>query len=185
MPGEEEQTQAPPPTSGSGAPVSGPAGCRCCPVSLEIQNVSPYRSGKLYGHSFDVVIGLEYDAPPGGGVPTDCELVWLEKTDRPPAWQGITPNTWNDMFKLFPGSPVFNNWTTNRTKPCPGSETVTLTDPPAASVDLPARTLEFDLYVRGNACGTHNVKAKQVLEPDGAGGVKTQTFSGYARQRPR
>jgi hypothetical protein len=183
MPGEEEQTQAPP-TSGSAAPPSAPAGCRCCPVSMEIQNVNPYRTGNMYGHSFDVVIGLEYDVPPGRGSPIDCELVWRERTDRPPTWQGVEPNTWNDMFKLFPGSPVFAPWT-NRTKPCPGTETVTLTDPPATSVNRPARTLEFDLDVRGRTCGTQTVRAKQVLEPDGAGDIKTQTFSGYARYRPR
>jgi hypothetical protein len=78
------------------------------------------------------------------------------------------------MYALFPTSPTFNGWN-NRTKPCPGNETATIHDPPAASVHLPARTLEFDIYVRGQQI-SHNAKARQVLEPDGHGGIRTQTF---------
>jgi len=169
MPGEEEQT-----VNGGTKTPKAPPGCDCVPSSVAIKNVKAYRSGKLYGHSFDVVVGLTYFAARSGG--QDAQLIWLERTDRAPAWQGLKPNVWNDMFALFPTSPTFDGWTKNRTKPCPGSETATITDPPAASVDLPARTLEFDIYVRGQRIG-HNAKAKQVLEPDGSGGVKTQTFT--------
>jgi hypothetical protein len=48
--------------------------------------------------------------------------------------------------------------------------------PSSGSVDLPAWTLEFDISVVGMQV-THNAQAKQVLEPDGSGGVKTQTFT--------
>jgi hypothetical protein len=171
MPGEEEQTV----DGGTPAPKApAPAGCDCVPSSVQIKNVSPYRSGKLYGHKFDVEVALTYfQAASGPG--TDAQLFWFERADRAPAWQGLSPNVWNDMFALFPTSPTFDGWTKNRTKPCPGSETATIHDPPAASVDLPARTLEFDIYVRGLQV-SHNARAKQVLEPDGKGDVKTQTF---------
>jgi hypothetical protein len=171
MPGEEEQTV----NGGTPAPRA-PAGCDCVPSSVQIKNVSPFRRGRLYGHSFDVEVAVQYFAAASGRPGQDAQLFWFEKSDRPPAWYGTRPNVWTDMFTLFPGSPTFDGWTKNRTKPCPGSETATIHDPPAASVDLPARTMEFDIYVRGQQV-SHNARAKQVLEPDGAGGVKTQTFT--------
>lgn len=175
MPGEEEQTvDGGTPPAAPVAPAA-PSGCDCVPSSVTIKNDRAFQRGKLYGHSFDVVIALGYFARTSGAS-QDATLQWLEKTDRAPSWQGLTANTWNDMFDLFPGSPTFDGWTKNRTKPCPGTETATITDPPAASVDLPARTLEFDITVRGQHIG-HNARAKQVLEPDGSGGVKTQTFT--------
>jgi len=171
MPGQEEQTV----DGGTPAPKGGaPASCNCIPSGVQIKNVSPYQRGKLYGHEFDVEVSLSYSAA-ASGPEADAQLFWFEKTNRPPAWQGITANAWNDMFAMFPGSPTFDGWTKNRTKPCPGSETATIHDPPGASVDLPARTLEFDIYVRGQQV-SHNARAKQVLEPDGKGGIKTQTF---------
>jgi hypothetical protein len=169
MPGEEEQT-----VDGGTSATGAATGCDCVPSSVQIKNVSPYRRGRLYGHDFDVEIALTYfQAASGPG--TDAQLFWFERTDRPPAWQGLAANVWNDMFALFPTSATFNGWTRNRNKPCPGSEVATIHDPPGASVDLPARTLEFDIYVRGQQI-SHNARAKQVLEPDGSGGVKTQTF---------
>ena len=128
MPGEEEQT-VDGGTPAPGAPAT--AGCDCVPSSVQIKNVSPYRSGKLYGHKFDVEVALTYFAA-ASGPGTDAQLFWFERTDRPPAWQGILkPNVWNDMFALFPTSPTFHGWTKNRTKPCPGNETATIHDPPA------------------------------------------------------
>jgi hypothetical protein len=172
MPGEEEQGV----DGGTPAPKTpAPAGCDCVPSSVQIKNVSATRSGKLYGHKFDVEIALTYFAA-ASGPGTDAQLFWFEKSDRPPAWYGVGPNVWTDLFPLFPASPTFDGWTKSRTKPCPGSETATITDPPAASVDLPARTIDFDIYVRGQRI-SHNARAKQVLEPDGKGGVKTQTFT--------
>jgi hypothetical protein len=170
MPGEEEQGV----DGGTPAPKApAPAGCDCVPSSVQIKNVSATRSGKLYGHKFDVEVALTYFAAAGPG--TDAQLFWFEKLDRPPAWYGVAPNVWTDLFPRFPTSPTFDGWTKSRTKPCPGSETATITDPPVASVDLPARTMEFDIYVRGQRI-SHNARAKQVLEPDGKGGVKTQIF---------
>lgn len=171
MPGEEEQGA----DGGTPAPrAPAPAACDCVPSSVRIKNVSATRNGKLYGHRFDVEVALTYFATTSGRG-TDAQLLWFERSDRPPAWYGVGPNVWTDLFPLFPGSPTFNGWTRNRTKPCPGSETATITDPPVARVDLPARTIEFDIYVRGQRI-SHNARAKQVLEPDGRGGVKTQTF---------
>lgn len=175
MPGEEIQT-VDGGSSGSGSGSGVPTGCDCVPSSVQIKNVSPYRSGKLYGHRFDVAVQLDYFPAPSGSTGQDARLYWYEKTDSPPPWQGLRPNVWNEMFALFPTSPTFDAWTKNRTKPCPGNETATIKDPPAESVDRPARTLEFDVYVRGSNI-SHNARAKQVLEPDGAGGVKTQTFT--------
>jgi hypothetical protein len=174
MPGEEEQTV----DGGTGGGSAASAGCDCVPRQVAIKNVQPLREGKLYGHSFDVAISLDYLTPPAGRAGQDAQLIWREKMDRPPSWYGTAPNnnTWNDMFLRFPASPTFAGWTTNRTKPCPGSEVATITDPPKASVDLPARTLEFDISVVGLQA-RHNAQAKQVLEPDGHGGVKTQTFT--------
>lgn len=172
MPGEEEQTV----DGGTPAPkASAPASCDCVPSGVQIKNVRAYRSGKLYGHKFDVAISVGYFRAAAGKTGQDAQLFWFERTDDPPAWQGVTPNAWNDMFALFPTSPTFDGWTKNRAKPCPGNETATITDPPATSVDLPARTLEFDISVQGLQV-SHNARAKQVLEPDGKGGVKTQTF---------
>jgi hypothetical protein len=178
QPGEEEQTAGGGSSGASGggsAAPAAPVGCNCTPGSVQIKNVSSYRDGKLYGHKFDVEVELTYTKA-AAGPGQDAQLLWFERTDRPPAWQGLSANVWNDMFALFPTSPTFDGWTKNRTKPCPGTETATIHDPPAASVDMPARTLEFDLYVRGQQV-SHNAQAKQVLEPDGKGGVKTQTFT--------
>jgi len=149
--------------------------CECTPTSASIKNVKKFTKGKLYGHKFDFVVDLTYSK--GATKHKDCDLEWWEKTTRPPAWQTvIKKNTWNDMFALYPTSPVFDGWTKNRKKPCPGKETAKLHDPPAASVDLPARTLWFNLKVKGGGT-TKSATGKQVLEPDGKGGIKTQTFT--------
>jgi hypothetical protein len=138
---------------------------------LKIQNISKINSGNSYGHSFDLVADLQYKANTGTAH-QDATLKWEEKTSRPPSWQtNITAGTWNDMFALYPTSPTFNGWTQNRTKPCPGKETATITDPPAADVNLPARTLEYRITVSsaaGAGCTTASktVTAKQVLVPD-------------------
>lgn len=165
---------------GGVAPAPAPAAAsffQCTPTSAAIKNVKKYTSGKLYGHEFDFVVDLTYTKLGAGATKDDdAKLEWWEKTDRPPSWQTtVKKDTWNDMFALYPTSPVFNNWT-GRTKPVPGNETVTLHDPPAASVDMPARTLEFNLKVIGGG-KTVSATGKQVLEPDGKGGIKTQTFT--------
>lgn|GEM_PF-5922289 len=152
--------------------------CQCTPTSASIKNVKKYTNGKLYGHEFDFVVDLTYSKLGGSATKhNDCSLEWWEKTTRPPAWQTvIKKNSWHDMFALYPTSPTFDGWTKNRTKPCPGKETAKVHDPPAASVDLPARTLWFNLKVKGGGT-TKSATGAQVLEPDGKGGIKTQTFT--------
>jgi hypothetical protein len=172
---EDEETTVP---DGGVVPLqAAPAFFQCTPTSAAIKNVKKYTKGKLYGHEFDFVVDLSYSKL---GMPAiaddDAKLEWWEKTDRPPSWQTtVKKDTWNDMFVHVPNSPLFDNWK-NRTKPVPGKETVTLHDPPAASVDMPARTLEFNLKVTGGGT-TVSATGKQVLEPDGKGGIKTQTFT--------
>ena len=175
-PGPGGEVTTPPPEPG-GAGAAGSGFFQCKPTSAAIKNVQQLRNGDLYGHEFDFVVGLTYTKlGKDATASSDATLEWWEKTDRPPAWQtAVAKNTWNDMFALFPGSPTFDGWTKGRTKPIPGNETATIHDPPAASVNMPARTLEFDLKVKGGGA-TVAATAKQVLEPDGKGGVKTQTF---------
>jgi hypothetical protein len=164
--------------AGADGGTPAPSFCQCTPTSAEIKNIKKTSSGKLYGHEFDFVVGLTYaKAASGATASTDCTLEWWEKTDSPPAWQtAITANTWNDMFKLYPTSPTFDGWTKNRTKPCPGSETATIHDTPANLTDLPSRTLEFNLKAIGGGV-TKSATAKQVLEPDGRGGITKQDFT--------
>ena len=165
---------------GSGAPILQRAAtfCQCIPTSASIKNVTKYTKGKLYGHKFDFVVDLTYSKRSSSATKhKDCSLEWREKTTRPPAWQTvIKKNTWHDMFALYPTSPTFDGWTKSRTKPCPGKETAKIHDPPAASVNLPARTLWFDLKVKGGGT-TKSATGNQVLEPDGKGGIKKQTFT--------
>ena len=190
MPGEEEQG-----TNGGGggggggaaaaAAAAGAAGaaagaaavtCDCVPRYVRISNAQPVRRGVLYGHSFDVSVLVNYVAAPAGRAGRDAQLIWRETSDRPPAWYGVGANTWVNLFPLFPASPTFAGWTANRAKPCPGQEIATMTDEPLANVNLPARTIDFDIYVEGLQI-SHNARARQVLEPDGRGGVRTQTFT--------
>ena len=76
--------------------------CCACVTSAAIENEADLRNGDLYGHDFDFNIEMEYKAAPEGVIPDDPELVWDERSTRSPAWQGLTANTWNDMFALFP-----------------------------------------------------------------------------------
>ncbi|HEX8642401.1 MAG TPA: hypothetical protein VF702_00645 [Allosphingosinicella sp.] len=105
----------------------------------------------------------------------DAQLVWRERSDRPPDWYGVAPNTWADLFTLFPNSGTFTGWTRNRARPCPGREVATITDRPAALLDRPRRTIEFDISVRGGGV-TRHVRAVQTLVPDGSGGIRRQSF---------
>lgn len=172
---EDEETTVP--DGGTTPTPAAPSFFQCTPTSAAIKNIKKYTSGKLYGHEFDFVVDLTYSKLGAGATKDeDAKLEWWEKTDRPPSWQTtVKKDAWNDMFALVPTSPVFSNWG-SRTKTAPGSETVTLHDPPAASVDMPARTLEFNLKVIGGG-KTEAATGKQVLEPDGKGGIKTQTFT--------
>ena len=160
----------------AGAP---PAHCCCCVKDVAMKNITKTHSGFKYGHQYDLVINMEYKATTkASSVP--CTLSWLEKTNRG-YYPGMVDNAWNDMTALIPNSPTFAPWK-NRTQPCPGSETVTITDPPQADLRLPKRTLEIKVTA-GSAtdCGCDNASktasAVQVLEPDAAGGIKTQDFT--------
>lgn len=155
---------------------AGSSFCKCTPTSAAIKNVKKLNNGTSYGHEFDFEVGLTYATDASAAASTDCTLEWWEKTSRPPAWQTvITAGTWNDMFALYPSSPTFAGWTA-RTKPCPGSETAKIHDPPAADTSMPARTLEFDLKVKGGGV-TKSATGKQTLVPDGKGGITTQDFT--------
>lgn len=128
-----------------------------------------------YGHKFAVIVDLKYVRDGEG----DAQLMWEEKTNRPPAWQKLKPNEWNDIYARFPDSPVFSGWN-ERQKPCPGAEMVAIVDIPATWTILPARTLEFKITVKsGEKCPcpikSLTVTAKQVLEPttDNPPGIKT------------
>jgi hypothetical protein len=154
--------------------------CCCCVNSLKIDNITKIQNGHSYGHQYDLIIELENKSAGKGG-PGDCSLKWEEKTNRAYT-KGMTNDAWNDMFTLLPGSPTFDPWTKNRKKPCPGKETVTITDPPSADDRLPKRTLELRITLGSSAdCGcasaSKTVTATQVLEPDGKGGIKTQDFN--------
>jgi len=153
--------------------------CCACVTSLEIKNVQKYTSGNLYGRKFDVVVGLKYIENGEG----DAQLKWEEASSRPPDWQNQKPGEWYDMYARFPKTPTFNAWN-NRKQPCPGTETVTITDEPAASLLMPARTLDFKITVKSGEkckCDTKSltVTAKQVLEPttDSPPKIKTQEFT--------
>lgn len=166
---------------GNGAPPAGPQNCVCCIENIRIVNVRNIASGQLYGHEFQTQFTLRY--VPTQGAASDCTLRWMEKTNRGyTARMRAANNTWYDMTQDPETSGSFVAWAA-RTKPCPGNETSTDTDPPQASLSLPARTLEFRIIVNsgtGAACtrSTMCVTAKQTLAPNGATppGIGTQTF---------
>jgi hypothetical protein len=165
------------PAPAAPAAPAAPNFCKAVPTAASIKNVQKTTDGKLYGHEFDFSIDLTYTKLAASAThDQDAKLEWMEKVSDPPSWQtAVTANTWNDMFALYPTSPTFDGWK-NRTKPCPGTETAAIHDTPATSVDLGARTLSFNLKVTGDSV-TKSATGTQVLEPDGHGGIKTQTFT--------
>lgn len=156
--------------------------CCGCIDGLKIQNVKKISNGRLYGHSFDTVFSLSYVETDGAA--NDLTLEWKEKTNRGyTAAMRAANNVWYDMTKDPETAGSFTAWN-SRTKPCPGKETSTDNDPPQASLDLPARTLEFEIKVTSGAgCKCANASltltAKQVLEPtaDPTPAIKTQEFT--------
>ena len=157
------------PSAGDGGTPAGctvlPCNCCCCVTSLAIQNITRIDIPARMGHSFNTAIGLSYS---GSGAKKSCSFEWWEKTNVP-AIGGHQPNVWTDMFQLMGGA-SFAAWT-GRTEPCPGSETVTDTDPPALGRTpgrTVTRTLEFRIVVKSGAgcsCGNSSlqVTATQVL----------------------
>jgi hypothetical protein len=157
--------------------------CCGCIEDIKIQNITKINSGRSYGHSFETVFSLSYDETEGAA--NDLTLEWWEKTNRGyTARMRAANNVWYDMTQDPETSGSFASSWSSRTKPCPGKETITDTDPPTASLDLPARTLEFKITVKSGAgCKCTNASktltAKQVLEPtnDTPPKVKTQSFT--------
>jgi hypothetical protein len=145
------------------------AACPCCADSIAIGNISRIDTSAQMGHSFDVNLGLGY---PASGPSGSCTLEWWEKTNVP-AIPGHTPNTWTDMYALYPISPTFDPWK-NRSERCATSSPVTITDPPSLA-KRPGRTvnrtLEFRIVINsmpatsesGCAAATQQVTAKQEL----------------------
>ena len=163
-----------------------PLGTKCCTcvTSLEIQDVKPvnYQDAGLtiYGHSFNVVMGLEYVECGGAG---DATLEWKEKSNHPPIWYGkdARPGEWIDVNTILPL--WFPAWL-DRKKPCPGTEPVTLPDKPQQATISLSRTINFRITVRSaNNCTKCTIKsltvtAKQVLaaSSDSPHNILTQDF---------
>ncbi|GAA2623928.1 eCIS core domain-containing protein [Paractinoplanes durhamensis] len=141
--------------------------CDCCVSSVGIKNIAKIDNATHMGHSFDLEIKMARAAGPKPG--PECTLEWWEKTNVP-AIPGMNPNTWTEMFQLYPQSPTFAPWH-NRSTACGGTSTVTINDPPGLGKRpgrTVTRTLEFDLRVKsgpGATCANpvKGATAKQVL----------------------
>lgn len=156
-----------------------PSGEECCCVeSLDITNIRAYAKAPLFGHKFDLVAKLAYKPTQGFGF-CDCKLKWEEKSDRPPARQRVKPNTWNDLYALYPESRIWDKWD-SRAKNPPG-DTVTMTDDPGIRDDGPPRTLFFRITVESaHPCDCKHtwmtVYATQELDPAALGAFQTSSF---------
>ena len=159
--------------------------CCACVNSVKIQNVKPYTNAR-FGHSFDVEIKLEYKKAKADA---DATLDWSEKMDVSPKFYleipGYKPGEWNNMYSLYSKSSVFDPWK-NRKKPCPGEETVVLTDPPGIAFRPGTereRTLSFKITVTSAPdCDCKNkslsVTATQILKTSKDGkSAATQDFN--------
>lgn len=157
--------------------------CCCCAESIAIQNISRIDNSTHMGHSFDAVISLSY---PTSLSKASCTLEWWEKTNVP-AIPGHKPNTWTDMYALYPISPTFDPWK-NRSETCLTSQVVTITDPPALGKRpgrTVTRTLEFKIVINSMppssecACtaASQQVTATQVLSM--VNGVPDWTSSSF------
>jgi hypothetical protein len=122
------------------------------------------------GHVFDFVMAFSYVGGTRGRV--DASFEWNERVNLP-AHATHPAGTWTEMFTVgSPTSPIWIPWN-NRTVPCPGggSLSVTFTDPPSlgsAPGRTLTRTLEFNLVAKsGGGCGCAKnsvaVRATQVL----------------------
>ncbi|HYO50895.1 MAG TPA: DUF4157 domain-containing protein [Chloroflexia bacterium] len=134
--------------------------CCCCVNSVSIGNINRIDNTTHMGHSFDLVASMAYT---GNGTKDSCRLEWWEKTNVP-AIPGHQPNTWTDMYALYPQSPTFDPWK-NRAEPCPGNNSVTIMDPPSLGKRpgrTVTRTLEFRIVVNsGASCNTCGNASKQ------------------------
>lgn len=166
LPGERSIQQV---ARQSGGTSGGGTGCPCCITAVGIANIARIDTTARMGHSFDLQIAMDR---PASGPAGECVLEWWEKTNVP-AIPGHAPNTWTDMFALFPQSPTFAPWR-NRGTTCGTSQPVTIMDPPSLGKSpgrTVTRTLEFRLVVNsmpatsdsGCAEASKQVTAKQVL----------------------
>jgi hypothetical protein len=178
-----ESGQPPKPAEGEKKPAPPKKKCCGCVEDITIGNIKKINADRSYGHSFDTSFSMSYVETDGAD--NDLTLEWWEKTNRGyTANMRAANNVWYDMTKDPETIPSFNNSWGSRKKPCLGKETIKDTDPPTASLDLPARTLEFKIVVKsGSDCKcketSKTLTAKQVLEPtaDTPPKVKTQKFT--------
>ena len=156
------------PTLTSG-PMLQRADCPCCADGLTIDNIRKTDNAQRIDHKFDVNFNLQY---PASGPKGSCVLEWWEKTDVP-AVPGHKPNTWTELYALYPQSPTFDPWK-NRAETCASSSPVTIMDDPHLGKSpgrTVTRTLEFKIKVNsmpassdsGCTAATQEVTAKQVL----------------------
>ncbi len=142
--------------------------CCCCADSVTIENIATYQNTRM-GHTFNLNAKLSYQpyaAKPGG-----CSLEWKEKTNVPYV-ADMPPDQWTDMAALpsTRNSPTLQPWA-DRKQPCPGSESITITDIPGLGISpdrTVTRTLEFEITVKSSpgclcASSSKTVKATQVL----------------------
>lgn len=142
--------------------------CCCCADSVTIGRIDTYQDGRM-GHTFDLNAKLSYH--PYAAKPGDCSLEWKEKTNVPYV-SDMTAGQWTDMAALpsTRNSPTLQPWA-DRKRPCPGSESVTITDIPGLAINsgrTVTRTLEFEISVNSSpgcvcASSSKTVKAIQVL----------------------
>jgi hypothetical protein len=158
--------------------------CYCCCIKdIRIENLKSQDFKAAFGHSFDVTVTYEYVKADKAISNPDCQLAWHENANRlsgPGSVLGAKPNEWNDMYKLASWSTMFHGWNSRLKQP--GEEmTRTIPDAPVITGDSAKRVLYFAIRVdsaKGCPCTIISMEtyATQTLEPDGKGGVKTQSF---------
>lgn len=99
--------------------------CCCCAEAIRIRNVKRIDDRTWWGTGFETVISLKRVASFWHG---DCSLSWIETSSL--EFLGVKPNVPVDQFKKHPTSETFRPWLFQK-KPCPGSYTVVIYDPPS------------------------------------------------------
>jgi hypothetical protein len=141
-----------------------PDGCCCCVESIDLTDFwwQNWTSGAqpMAGHFFRPVIKLKYG---GAGAHRSCTLEWWEKTNQPYTLVP-QPNSWTRITDKKAGS--IEKWAQQVKEPCPGSETITLMDPPSLAEGGDrslTRVLEFRIVVNSgsgcSSCGNARLQA--------------------------
>ena len=157
--------------------------CCCCVDKLDIKNIVKLNNLPMYGHSFDIVIEMSYKKVEFKNRGT-CKLTWREKINIWPNFlinAGAVNGQWANITSIYYQTPVFDPWR-NRARPCPGKNTITLTDIPQYNTNINnprKRVLKWEIIVESskNCQCTHNklvVKATQTLEHNAQNIVITQ-----------